>query len=374
VTASQLVLSIVGLVLLIGGAELLVRGAVRIAAVAGISPLVVGMTVVALGTSAPEFAVGIRSSLAGQPDLALGNAVGSNISNVLLILGVTALVKPIVVHQKLVKLDVPLMIGASALLLVMSLDGGVGRIDGAALFALLMAYMAFSVRASRRETLAVKAEYEKEYGVPDAKKEKGRLPIDLALVIVGLVGLVIGAGWLVDGAVALARSLGVSELVVGLTVVAVGTSLPEIATSLIAAKRGEGDIAVGNVVGSNLFNILGVLGASAMVAPSGVPVARAALRFDIPVMIAVSVACVPIFFHDARISRWEAGLLVAHYLGYLTYIVLTATEHAALPAYTWVMLALILPLTAITLVVLFVRAMRALRAARAPKDDAAPGS
>ena len=185
--------------------------------------------------------------------------------------------------------------------------------------------------------------------------------MDVVFVIIGLAMLVYGAGFLVDGAVALAKALGVGELLIGLTVVAVGTSLPEIATSIIASLRGERDIAVGNVVGSNILNIFGVLGASAVVSPAGIAVDPGALRLDIPVMIAASVACLPIFFRGYRITRWEAALLLGHYIAYVVFLFLRATGDAVLVHYTWFMLAFVLPLTTITLVVILVRELRARR-------------
>lgn len=356
-----LILSILGFLLLLAGAELLVRGSVRLAAAAGISPLVVGLTVVALGTSAPELAVGIQSARAGQPDLTLGNVVGSNISNVLLILGLAALITPLVVHQKLVRLDVPIMIGASVLGLLLALDGTIGRLDGAMLVVLLVIYTAWSIRASRKETQAIKNEYAEAYGVPEQGPEKPRPFVDVGQVVVGLVMLVFGAGFLVDGAVVLAKALGVDELLIGLTVVAVGTSLPEIATSIVASVRGERDIAVGNVVGSNIFNVFGVLGASALTSDHGINVDPVALRFDIPVMIAATIACLPIFFRGYCVARWEGALLLGYYIAYVTYLVLRAMGHGAIVPYTWFMMAFVLPLTAIALVVVFVREWRGTR-------------
>lgn len=352
-----LLLTIVGFVLLVGGAELLVRGAVQLAAAAGISPLVVGLTVVAFGTSAPELAVGIQSARAGQPDLMLGNVVGSNISNVLLILGLSALITPLVVHQNLIRLDVPIMIGGAILMLLLAVDGTISRFDGFALAALLFVYIIWSVRVSRKETKAIKDEYVEAYREPSKKRMHPILA--LAFIIIGLVTLVVGAGWIVDGAVVLARILGVDELLIGLTVVAVGTSLPELATSVVASIRGERDIAVGDVVGSNIFNVFGVLGASAAFSPHGIAVAPAAFRFDIPVMIAACGACLPIFFHGHRISRWEGALLLFHYVAYVVYLVLTATRHAALKPFTLAMVLFILPLTAITIGVIVIREFRA---------------
>jgi cation:H+ antiporter len=348
---------LVGLGLLTAGAALLVRGASRLAAAVGISPLVIGLTVVAYGTSTPELAVSVRAALAGQPELALGNVVGSNIFNVLFILGASAVIVPLVVAQQLVRLDVPIMIGVSLLLLVLALDGTLTRLDGLVLLAGLAAYTVFVIRQSRGEPAAIEAEYARAYGT-GAKPGRLRIPVQVALVVTGLGLLVLGARWLVDASVVLARALGLSELVIGLTIVAAGTSLPEVATSLVAAVRGERDIAVGNVVGSNIYNILAIAGLSSVVAPGGIPIAPAALGFDIPIMAAVAIACLPIFFSDHRIARWEGGLLLGYFVAYVSFLLLAAMEHDALPAFSATMLAYVLPLTAVTLLVLYVRAAR----------------
>ncbi len=357
-----LVLFIAGLGILIVGAELLVRGASRLAMGFGISPLVVGLTVVAFGTSSPELAVSIGSALSGQADIALGNVVGSNIANVLLILGISAVITPLVVTQKLVRQDVPLMIGVSVLLLLLGLDGRIGRLDGLLFFAGIVAYTVFAVRQSRAETAVIQAEYVAEFGQADPAPGQRTLA-NIGLIIIGLALLLLGARWLVNGAVSIARLLGLSELIIGLTVVAVGTSLPEVATSIIASIRGERDIAVGNVIGSNLFNIMSVLGLTAAVTPGGVGVPAAALRFDLPFMIAVAVACLPIFFTGYRIARWEGALFLAYYVAYTVYLILDGTGHDALPAYSTMVLGFIAPLTAITLALLAMRAWRANRRA-----------
>ncbi len=353
-----IVMLIAGLVLLVAGAEALVRGASRLAAAVGISPLVIGLTVVAFGTSSPEMAVSTQAALNGQADIALGNVVGSNIFNVLFILGVSALITPLIVAQQLIRLDVPIMIGVSVLLLLLGLDGRLGLFDGILLFAGIVVYTVFAIWQSRREQAQVQAEYAQEYGV-DARKSRGALQvaINIGLVVGGLVLLVLGSQWLVQGAIAIATFFGVSELVIGLTIVAAGTSLPEVAASIIAALKGERDIAVGNVVGSNIFNILAILGISSIVGPEGIAVSAAALRFDIPVMIAVAVACLPIFFTGYTIARWEGALFLGYYVVYTTFLILTATQHEALSVLSGVMI-FVLPLTAITLVVLMVRALR----------------
>ncbi len=350
-------LFVLGLVLLVAGAELLVRGASRLAARLGISPLVIGLTVVAFGTSTPELAVSVQAGLAGQADIAVGNIVGSNIFNVLFILGLAALIVPLVVAQQLVRIEVPLMIGVSVLFLVMALDGRISGFDGMLLFAGIVAYTVFTVRQSRKESAAVQAEYAREYG-DGQSAERGRLPLQIALIVAGLVLLVLGAHWLVGGAVAIARHFGVSELIIGLTIVAAGTSLPEVATSIVAALRGERDIAVGNVVGSNIFNILAIAGIASMVTPGGLEVAPALIRFDIPVMIAVALACLPIFASGHLIARWEGALFLGCYAAYVLYLILAATQHAALPSFSAAMLGFVLPLTAVTLIVLLARAGR----------------
>ena len=346
-------LLVAGGALLIGGAELLVRGASRLAAAVGLSPLVIGLTVVAFGTSAPELAVSVAASAGGEGDMALGNVVGSNIFNVLLILGLSAVIAPLVVSRQLVRLDVPIMVGVSLLLLLVALDGGIGRLDGAILVVLLIVYNVFLIRQSRRDTAAAAAAGESV----DAA-ESGPWYRNVLLLLGGLGLLVLGSRWLVGAAVEIATALGVSSLVIGLTVVAGGTSLPEVATSVLATLRGERDIAVGNVVGSNIMNILAVLGISSIVAPDGIPVARAALTFDIPVMVAVAVACLPIFFSGYRIGRWEGFLFLGYFVAYTSYVVLAATEHDALPAFSAVMWEFVIPLTAVTLAVIAVRAWR----------------
>jgi cation:H+ antiporter len=347
-----IVLFAAGIGLLVLGAELLVKGASRLAIAAGVSPLVVGLTVVAFGTSAPELAVSVRAGVAGSADIAYGNVVGSNIFNVLFILGLSALLAPLVVDRQLIRRDVPIMVGVSVLLPLLALDGRIGPIDGALLFAGILAYTVFSVVASRREKAATREEME----AGSSDEAPGPWWGNVLLVLGGLGMLVLGARWLVDGAVTFARALGVSELIIGLTIVAAGTSLPEVATSVLASIRGHRDIAVGNVVGSNVFNILGVLGLTGLVAPGGISVSPDALAFDTPVMVAVAVACLPIFFTGHLIARWEGALFLLYYAGYVMFIVLEATGSTVLPTFRNAMVWFALPLTAVTLAVLAARA------------------
>jgi cation:H+ antiporter len=348
---------IAGLAALVAGAELLVRGAAKLALAIGISPLVVGLTVVAFGTSAPELAVSVGAALDGRADIAVGNVVGSNIFNVLLILGAAALIAPLVVQAQLIRQEVPVMIGASMLMALLVLDGTLGRLEAAVLFALLLGYTGFLVIQSRKQTQATADTFS---GGVDRKAHVAaawdRHPaVQVLLVLAGLALLVLGSGWLVDAALWIARSIGVSDVVIGLTVVAAGTSLPEAATSVTAALKGERDIAVGNVVGSNTFNILGVAGLSGALASGGLPVPGSVLAFDLWVMLAVALACLPVFFTGREIARWEGAVFLAYYIAYTAYLILAAQEHAALPVFSSVMLLFVIPLTLITLLVVVLR-------------------
>jgi cation:H+ antiporter len=343
-----------GFAALLAGAELLVRGASRLAAAFGISPLVVGLTVVAFGTSSPELAVGLSSSWAGEADIAVGNVVGSNVFNVLVVLGLSAMAAPLVVAQQLVRWDVPIMIGVTLLVWVLALDASIARIEGALLAGGLFAYLWMAIRKGREESAQIAAEYRAELG-GDGRRFGSAVGLQIVLVVVGLVMLVVGADWLVEGAVRFARAAGLSELVIGLTIIAAGTSMPEVATSVVASLRGHRDIAVGNVVGSNLFNLLGILGLTALFAPVPLDVAPQALAFDFPVMTAVAIACLPVFFVGNRIGRWEGAVFVGYYVAYTAYLLLDAWGHAARDAFAAAMTGFFLPLTALTIAVVVLR-------------------
>ncbi|HMQ32216.1 MAG TPA: calcium/sodium antiporter [Chloroflexaceae bacterium] len=348
-----------GIVLLIWGADLLVRGAAHLAALAGVSPLVIGLTVVAIGTSAPELAVSLRAGLTGQAALTVGNVLGSNIANVLLILGLAAVVAPLLVATRVLQREVPMMIGVSALLWALAADGSLGRFDGALLVGLLGVFLVTTVSMERRSGAEAPERAEA------AERTWWGVLRNVGLVLGGLILLVAGAQWLVDGAVAFARALGVSELIIGLTVVAIGTSLPEIATSVLASMRGEREIAVGNVVGSNILNILMVLGLTALITPGPLLVPAAALEFDLPVVLATAVACLPIFFNGRMIARWEGALFLGYYAAYTLALVLEATGSPGLRIFSIAMLLFVIPLTLITLFVLTVlNVRRERRAAR----------
>jgi len=345
------ILFICGFVLLIVGAELLVRGASRLAVAVGISPLVVGLTVVAYGTSAPELAVALQASYDGQGDIAIGNVVGSNIANILLILGFAAAIAPLAVSRKLVRQEIPLMIALSLLVLLMGLDGKLGHLEGSLLFVGAIVYTVWAILQSRRKNQANGENSNSQKLSLRTRKGLTQLALQFGYIAVGLGMLVLGSRWLIGGAVAIAEFFGISKLIIGLTIVAVGTSLPEIATSVVASFRDERDLAVGNAVGSNLFNILMVLGLCAAIAPDGIPMSLPVLRFDLPVMIAVAVACLPIFFTGYTIARWEGLLFLLYYAAYTMYLFLNATQHAALGAFSTMMLAFVVPLTILTLVI-----------------------
>jgi cation:H+ antiporter len=349
----NLLFFLLGLGALVIGAELLVRGASKLAIAVGISPLVVGLTVVAFGTSAPEVAVSVGAVLEGKTDIAVGNVVGSNIFNVLFILGISALIAPLVVNRQIIRQEVPIMIGASLLLLVMIMDGSLSRGEAGVLFALLIAYTVFLVLQSRRETAATQDEYRERLSAEGGWDHHWAMQI--LLVAAGLALLVLGANWLVDAAVSFAKAMGVSDLVIALTIVAAGTSMPEVATSIMAAVKGERDIAVGNVIGSNTFNILGCLGISGLLANDGLTMAPAVVNFDVWVMLAVAIACLPVFTTGREIARWEGAVFLLYYAAYTAYLILAAQQHGALEKFSAIMMSFVLPLTIITLIVVLLR-------------------
>ena len=328
--------------MLVGGASWLVSGASRLAAVAGVAPLVVGLTVVAYGTSAPELAVSVQAALAGSAGVAVGNVVGSNIFNVLFVLGLSALIMPLGVDRDLLRRDIWVMIGVSMAVMALAVDGAVSRVEGVGLALGGVLYTGWLVQASRA---AVRSE-----GI--AAGRAARIARSVAQLIGGLALLILGAAWLVESATTWARDFGVSELVIGLTVVAAGTSLPEVAASVAAALRGERDLAVGNVVGSNIFNILFVLGMAAALSPEGIAVSAEALRADLPIMLATAVACLPVAFTRGHIDRWEGALFLAGYAAYVLWLFLSATAQEAASVYGWWMLWFVGPLVGLTLAVL----------------------
>jgi cation:H+ antiporter len=312
---------VVGLVLLVIGADLLVKGAARLAGSFGIPALVIGLTVVAFGTSAPELAVSVKAAYAGQAELAIANVVGSNIFNVLFILGIAAMISPLIISRQLIRQDVPIMVLVSVAALLMTLDGQISRPEAAILFAGLVGYTWFLFRQGKAK------------GADTADEEveamlKSKTPAwqNILLVLGGLVLLVLGARWLVESAIEIARAWGVNEAVIGLTIVAAGTSLPEVVTSIVATIRGERDIAVGNVVGSNIFNVLCVLGISGLVSPVPLLAGAQMAMVDIPVMVGVAVLCVPLFFIGSVLNRIEGLLFLLLYVAYTWYLIAMALK------------------------------------------------
>ncbi len=307
----QSFLFVVGLVILTVGADVFIRGASGLGERLGLSSFVIGLVIVGFGTSAPELAVNLSAVYGGHPDIAMGNVVGSNIANVGLILGGSALVAPLLVHVRMLRVEVPILIAASVLLWLMALDGQLGRPEGVLLLLGQIGVMFVVLRASKAESAVVQNEFA-EVARPVHNWTK-----TCVFLLFGLVGLVLGGVIAVDAAVDIARSFGISELVIGLTVVAIGTSLPELASSVVAGLRGKGDIAVGNVVGSNLFNILFIVGTSASLMP--LPVNESLIQVELPVMILFTVALVPLMRRNMKVTRGEGALLLLAYLTLIVY-------------------------------------------------------
>lgn len=336
---------IVGLLALVGGAEIMVRTVTKLAALLGISKLIIGLTIVAFGTSAPELAVSIQAGISGQTDIMIGNIIGSNISNTLLILGFVALIIPIKVNVSIIKSDAPIMIGVTLLVFFFALNGFISFWECLALSFLLVIYLLFLARQ--------RGPYVVSPIIKPEKKPSTILGYSLAGII-GFILLIYGAQWMIDSAIIFAELAGVSELVIGLTIVAVGTSLPEVVVVLIAALKKERDIAVGSIIGSNILNLLAVLGVSGLFIDGAIPVQSVLLQFDIPVLIAASLLCIPIFYTGFRIERWEGGILLFFYLSYLFYLYLSNTGHLWLEGFTDVMLYFVLPIIGLILIIVTV--------------------
>lgn len=319
---NEIVLDVAALVVGIGvlyfGAEWLVRGAARLAAAFGISPIVVGLTVVSLGTSAPELVVSVVAALEGRPGLATGNVLGSNLANIGLILGLTAVITPLTVQARVVWREMPIMLAITVGLYALIWDLSLGRVDGIILLAALVAYLVSAFKAVDSQASELLGEVEEFLAEENAKNAPVRMR-DVLLVVVGCLGLVLGGYLIVEGAVGVATRLGISEVVIGLTIVAIGTSLPELATSVVAAIRQEADIAVGNVIGSNIFNLAGILGVTATVTP--IPIERSVLSHELLVVTLMSLLLFPLVRMDWRLRRWEGAVLLASYLGAFVFLV-----------------------------------------------------
>ncbi|NGX60830.1 MAG: Inner membrane protein YrbG [Chlamydiae bacterium] len=328
-------LFLIGLVILILGSNFLIVGASNFAKALHISPLIVGLTILSFGTSSPEIGVSAVGAWKGEGGLVLGGITGSNILNILLILGICSLVSAPVIKKRIIWLEIPLMIGISLAFWGMAATGTFTRIDGVILFSALLLYLLFVIFQERKG--------EKEKSPPPSIP----LWLQILFMVGGLVLLAFGAEMLVDNGVKIARFLQISELYIGLTLIALGTSLPELVTSLVAIRKKEGDLAIGNIIGSNIFNLLGVTGIAALVKPIEVP--KAAIHFDIPIMVGVAIATLPIFWTGHKVSRWEGALFLFYYLLYLTYLILHSSSHRLFSLFTTALLFFILPLTVITL-------------------------
>ncbi len=338
-----------GLCLLLIGAELMVRAAVRLAERLHVRPLIIGLTIVALGSSAPQMTVSLQAALTDNPDIAVGSVVGSGIFNILVTLGLSALIIPLRVSRQLVRLDIPLMIGASLLVFILAWNKDLGRFDGVLLLGALALYLGLLLRQSRHST--------RPHGARPQDTQQSWL-ISVLMTFAGLAMLVFAGRLLLGAAVVVATDLGLSERVIGLTVVAVGTSLPELATSLIAALRGQRDIAVGNVIGANLFNLLGVLGLTALLAPTPLSVSPNALDFDLPVMLGVAALCLPVFYSGYRVTRAEGLLLLGLYLVYGLHVVSFTTGMPLAGKLERLMLFYVLPALLTFLLFTSIRAWR----------------
>lgn len=310
---TSILILLAGFALLYFGGDYLVKGSSTLALQLGVTPLLVGLTIVAFGTSSPEMAVSVKAGLDGLGDVALGNVVGSNIFNILGILGLAALIQPMTVQAQIVKIDMPICIGVSLLLCGMLYDGSLSRLEGVILFIGIVVYTLFSIWLSRREKKEVQDEFAE--GIQGDHKP---LWVNILFILGGLVALVFGGRFFVEGSVDIARYLGVTEAVIGLTIVAIGTSMPELATSLIASAKKEGDIAIGNVVGSNIFNILSILGITAMLQP----LAMGNITWvDMGVMVVTAVILVPFMYTGFRIERWEGGVMLAGYVAFVVWLI-----------------------------------------------------
>lgn len=314
-----------GIVALIAGAELIVRGGVQVAARLGVPPIVIGLTIVAIGTSTPELAVGVKAALGGAGSLAVGNIAGTNIVNILLILGGSALIAPLALDTQTIRFDLPIMTVVALTLLAMAWDGALTRTEGAVLLAAACAYTVAIVVAAGRESRSTKAQFAREYEAPRHQRPADDTLRGAAALLAGIVVIVLGSDWLVDGAVAFAQAAGVSDAFIGLTIVAIGTSTPELATTLVGTLRNNRDIAIGNLLGSSIYNILLILGVTTLAPSMPLQIEPDLARIDIPVMTAVALACIPVFRSGQHISRTEGALFVGAYLVYVLYLVVTRT-------------------------------------------------
>ena len=314
--ATTIVLLIIGLIILIVGGDYLVRGSSSIALRLHLSPLVVGLTIVAFGTSAPELLISVMSALKGSPDLAMGNVVGSNICNLALVLGLTAVINPVKVQSNSIRVDWPMTMGASILLFLMVREGLLNALEGVIMVVALIVYLVFIIRQSRKDTLTARAEGNSD--IPDAPSKQ--IWKDIVFIIIGCVGMYYGSEWFVGSAKELALSLGVEERVVGLTVVALGTSLPELVTAAVASSKGQTDLALGNLMGSNIFNILSILGITSIIKP--IVVHEVILSRDIISMLMITLMILPLMIMRREVGRVDGLILLFVYAVYIYTVVI----------------------------------------------------
>lgn len=344
-------LFIIGLAMLIGGAELFLKSVDKFGAAWSVSPVVMGLTVVAFATGAPELAISLQAAAEGRPDLVLGNILGSNIANILLILGVAGLVSPLKITNRIIKIDVPMVIAASVLLFVLAMDGSLTPLDGIIILFGLLLYSMFMYTQIRKDRAANQLKEKREVGEPVTTLFYGKY---IFFLFAGLVFIVMGARFMVDSAVEIAGILGISELIIGLTIVSIGTSLPEVATSVSAVRRNDSDTAVANVMGSNLYNILLTLGLTIVIAPGVLDVSADAIKLDLPIMVIVAAACLPLFWPGKKLGRMEAGGFLFYYTAYLTYLTLLALRHPFKDTMEWWMVWVIIPFTVALIAIKFV--------------------
>lgn len=314
-----------GIFALIAGAELITRAGARLAVRLGIPPIVIGLTIVSVGTSTPELAIGVEAAVRGNGALAVGNIAGTNTVNLLLILGLSALLRPLALGMQTLRFDLPIMTLVAFALIVMAWDGALSRAEGGAMVIGAVVYTAAIVLFARRESRAARAEFARAYPRREGERAGVEIASSFAALIVGIAAAVLGSDWLVDGAVTMARLLGVSDAFIGLTIVAIGTSSPELVTTIIGTLRNDRDIAIGNLLGSSIYNILAILGFACLIAPMDLPVEPALVNIHLPMTAAATLMCVPVFLSDRRISQLEGGLFLATYAGYLFFLLVART-------------------------------------------------
>lgn len=321
------VIFILGLLTIILGAEMILRGSSYVATILGVKPMIIGLTIVSLGTSAPELAVGLTAVSEGKSDLAVGNIAGTNMLNLLFILGLSAAIKPLKLQTLSIRLDVPVMMAAAIVLFIMSLDGTLTRTEGILLLLGGIAYVFALIHFSRKASPGQKKEYAEEFGKNTIKGKisVGRIILYSLILLGGIALAIIGAEWLVDGAVDIAESMGVSDAIIGLTIVAIGTSAPELVTTIIATIKDDRDVAVGNLIGSSISNIVIILGIICIVATNGVTVSSAILWLDLPLAAAVAIVCYPVFKTDKTVSRKEGIAFVSAYMVYMLTLIFLRT-------------------------------------------------